>query len=131
MPNPQFPLVNCERGAPMGRTTFGTPEHAENKIRVFQVNIDSGGYDDGGAYWGLGKPLYCATDGADYRQFTRATTRLEAVAKLEIPRAQLARAPVREFAIWQALAGPYPELPHITDKGRPLFEKLLTLGFWS
>ena len=125
----QFPHVNCQYGAPMGRPSFGTPEHAEHKIRVFRVNLDSGGYDDGGAYWGIGQALYCATDGADYRQFLRATSRLAAIAALEIPRARLAHAPVREFAVWQALAGPAPLRPHLNDKGRPVFEKLLELGF--
>jgi hypothetical protein len=46
------------RGAPMGRPAFG---HGGNPIEPFilrRIRINSGGYDDGGAYWGLGAPLY-------------------------------------------------------------------------
>lgn len=123
----QFPDVSARYGAPMGRASSGTPDNAESKIRVFRVNLDSGGYDDGGAYWGHGGPLFCATDGGDYRQFVRANSRLAAIAALEIERAKLARPPLREFAMWRALAG--ENLAHLNDKGRPLFLQLCELGF--
>lgn len=54
-------------------------------VRLFRVNLDSGGYDDGGAYWGIGAPLYCATNGADYIEFTRADNRFHAMALLNLP----------------------------------------------
>lgn len=123
----QFPDVSCKYGAPMGRSSFGTPDHAEGKIRVFRVNLDSGGYDDGGAYWGTGQPLFCATDGAEYRQFIRASSRLAAIAELEIERDKLARPPIREFNTWKTLAG--ENLQHLNDRGRPLFLRLCELGF--
>lgn len=123
----QFDDVSGRYGAPMGRTTYGTPENAAGKIRLFRVVLDSGGYDDGGAYWGHGGALYCATDGEDYRDFVRASSRLAAIAALEIERGQLARPPLREFATWQALAG--ENLQHLNDKGRPVFMKLRELGF--
>jgi hypothetical protein len=31
---------------------------APHKLYLSRVAIDSGGYDEGGAYWGLGQPLY-------------------------------------------------------------------------
>lgn len=83
----QFNDVNSQYGAPMGRQGHGLPCHTEGEgrtIRLFRVRLDSGGYDDGGAYWGIGQRLYCATDGADYRQFVRADNRFHACALLEI-----------------------------------------------
>lgn len=64
------PDVNCKHGAPMGR-----PSHAEytdksgrtfelvvngdaRPFRLVRCPLDRGGYDRGGAYWGLGAPLY-------------------------------------------------------------------------
>jgi hypothetical protein len=45
-----------------------------------RVRLDAGGYDEGGAYWGRGGPLYHAceyrTDGLDY--FFRARDRQHA-----------------------------------------------------
>lgn len=80
----QMKKVNCQYGAPMGRAAYGIPQDGE-KYRLYHMKLDSGGYDDGGAYWGIGAPLYCAEDvEGDYRQFTRARTRREAAAKLGI-----------------------------------------------
>ena len=85
----QFPNVNGTYGAPMGRRE--SPHH-EGKIRLFRVRLDSGGYDNGGAYWGLGKALYCAlSDGG--MQFTRARSRAEAVELLNLDVNELARKP--------------------------------------
>lgn len=92
----QFPNVNSTYGAPMGRVAKGTPQKPKS-VRVFRVRLDSGGYDDGGAYWGCGLPLFCATDGEDYRQFTRTTSRLHAIADLEIPAETIARVPAGEL----------------------------------
>lgn len=75
----QFPSVDSSCGAPFGRAASCPGVAPEGKVRLFRVNLDSGGYDDGGAYWGIGTPLYCAwgtaKDGAFYRRFTRALTR--------------------------------------------------------
>lgn len=82
----QFKSVNCQYGAPIGRSAYGIPENLDPRsVRVFRVRLDAGGYDDGGAYWGHYQSLYCATDNGDYRQFIRACSRAEAIAKLEIP----------------------------------------------
>lgn len=125
MAKKQFSEVSSRYGAPMGRTDFGTPEHAQCKIRVFRVKLDSWGYDDGGAYWGGGKPLFCATDGADYRQFTRADSRLHAVAELEIEAAQLAMPPRAQFARLRYLES----MGRLGASGVVLRQKLETLGF--
>jgi len=81
-----FPKVSCKYGAPMGRMSLPIPYDADgNRVkssdprdvgkRVYRriVPIDSGGYDRGGAYWGLGKPLYCEfTADGEYVQYYRA-----------------------------------------------------------
>jgi hypothetical protein len=70
-------------GASMGRAEWGRKEEpADRSVRVFRLPIDSQGYDPGGAYWGIGEPLYCATDGETYRRFVRAQSRDQAIAKL-------------------------------------------------
>lgn len=82
----QFDNVSCRYGAPMGRSSYGTVgyEFEPRSVRLFRVNIDNGGYDDGGAYWGHGEPLYCATDDSGYREFIRAGSRFDAAALLQI-----------------------------------------------
>lgn len=68
----QFADVNSQYGAPMGRR-----EYFEEDIipcRCFRVRMVDGAYDDGGAYWGCGVPLYAAiADGVQI--FTRARSR--------------------------------------------------------
>ena len=89
----QFSLVDCSRGAPMGRSEYGADtigSQPARAVRLFRVRLDSGGYDDGGAYWGAGQPLYCAK-GEDYQRFVRAWSRYDAAVALSIPDSVLAR----------------------------------------
>ena len=79
----QFEKVDCSRGAPMGRASWGSPQYKRN-VRLFKVRLDSGGYDDGGAYWGSPGTLYCAAEGEAYRAFVRAKSRVEAADELGI-----------------------------------------------
>lgn len=79
----QFPWVAGMYGAPRGRSTSPLGK-TPRSIRLFRVRLDSGGYDDGGAYWGLGAPLYCATCPEGGRQFVRAKNRATAAALLNI-----------------------------------------------
>lgn len=102
MSSKQFPPVDCSRGAPMGRAQWHEPPTVPRSVRVFRVRLDSQGYDDGGAYWGAGKPLYCATDGAGYRMFTRADTRLQAIDEFRLS-AHLLRAGCPEYKRLRAL----------------------------
>ena len=78
----QMPEVDCKHGAPMGRL-HGIAKLPTGKVRLFRVKLDSGGYDDGGAYWGLGERLYCATDDADFTHYLRAPDRWEASYKFQ------------------------------------------------
>ncbi len=80
----QASQVSCKYGAPMGRSSHGAVVPGR-KVRLIQLNIDSGGYDDGGAYWGLGKTLYMAwTEDTEYEGYIRANSRKEAAAELGI-----------------------------------------------
>ena len=49
------------RGAAIGRTSHAHPP--AGRCRLFRVRV-SGGYDDGGAYWGTVNPVYCLRQGA-------------------------------------------------------------------
>ncbi len=81
----QFNDVNTSRGAPMGRPHAHTLDVTPKSVRLFKVRLDSGGYDDGGAYWGTGQTLWCARDSQGAEQFVRASTRIAAAASLGIP----------------------------------------------
>jgi hypothetical protein len=52
--------VSCRYGAPMGRRSDNPDLFDGIKIRLCRVHLYDGAYDKGGAYWGMGKPLYCA-----------------------------------------------------------------------
>ncbi len=69
--------VSSKYGAPMGRHTGPTISYG-GKVNLQRVHIDRGGYDSGGAYWGLGAPLYwcCNEDGEE--GFIRARDRSDA-----------------------------------------------------
>ena len=65
MSSPKLCDVGSKYGAPMGRNgcrplNFNAPL----KFYLRRVPLNSGGYDSGGAYWGLGSPLYyaCSVD---------------------------------------------------------------------
>ena len=54
------PKVNTRRGAPMGRRNVNLIGKDEkiHKTTTRRIYLNYGGYDSGGAYWGLGSPLY-------------------------------------------------------------------------
>jgi len=73
------PDVNCRYGAPMGRHTG--PDYldtAAGKLYLRRIPVNRGGYDAGGAYWGIGKPLYYVEDQDGNSQFLRASSRDDA-----------------------------------------------------
>jgi hypothetical protein len=70
--------VNGKFGAPMGRSNIGV--RPNKRIYDCFVPLDNGGYDRGGAYWGLAihgtKPLRVAyTKDLSYVEFYRAFER--------------------------------------------------------
>lgn len=74
--------VNCRYGSPLGRVSWckaGTSPKPSD-IRSQRIRLDSGGYDEGGAYWGHGSPMYYVTDvGETFEFFARERSRGAAV----------------------------------------------------
>jgi len=73
--------VGGRYGAPMGRRAHVLDPGA-GVVTVRRVTLDPGGYDSGGAYWGLGLPLWRAIDGDGSPDYFRAASRgaaLEAI----------------------------------------------------
>ena len=66
--------VNCKNGAPMGRIQNSENDKPTSlKIYDRKVNLNSGGYDKGGAYWGLPNNLRVEfTKTLKYVRFYRA-----------------------------------------------------------
>lgn len=75
MTSPRLPEVSSRYGAPLGRRSDNVLASGPNRIRLFRVPINSGGYDSGGAYWGLGAPLWCAIDVDGSTVYFRARNR--------------------------------------------------------
>jgi hypothetical protein len=75
------PAVNCQYGAPMGRSSdhlSGLIVEPQEKVTLRRIRINSGGYDSGGAYWGLGQPLFwwsITQEGEESSGFLRASSR--------------------------------------------------------
>lgn len=100
MPEHKFERGFNEYGAFMGRSEYGDLENAR-RVRLFRVRLDASGYDNGGAYWGLGLPLWCALaedmsadlirPASDARDFVRAASRKEAAELLGLKNEQLIR----------------------------------------
>lgn len=75
------PHVDAKYGAPMGRMGNG-PIDPDGRIVATPVDLDEGGYDDGGAYWGLrpaGQSLYCVQDGWGHFAFADAASAQDAI----------------------------------------------------
>lgn len=85
----QFKRVNSQYGAPMGRHSAPHLDLAPRSVRLFKVALDSGGYDDGGAYWGHGGTIWAAVDRDGDMQTVRAASRERAAFELDIPNTAL------------------------------------------
>jgi hypothetical protein len=63
------PPAGSARGAPFGRPSASRNEISAppQQFYLTKIRINAGGYDPGGAYWGVGQPLYYFTteDGAE------------------------------------------------------------------
>lgn len=72
------------RGASMGRYGVSHPgDEPTSKFTLQRVYLDNGGYDQGGAYWGGGTPLYWfATDDGEISDYLRAGSRESAKAQI-------------------------------------------------
>lgn len=81
-------------GARMGMAEYGEVSD-DDKIRVFELPLDSQGYFRNGAYFGIGQKLYIAINVAEneneYRRIVRASSRSAAIEALRIPTKNLIR----------------------------------------
>jgi hypothetical protein len=70
-------------GADMGRRSEKPTIFGAGRVRLQKVELDRGGYDNGGAYWGSGVQLWCAwTNDGEFTSYLRAPTRAGAVAEI-------------------------------------------------
>jgi hypothetical protein len=53
-----------------------------NRFYLRRIDINKGGYDSDGIYFGIGKPLYYFTNGLVY-DYLRATDRGDAISKVK------------------------------------------------
>lgn len=71
--------VSSRYGAPMGRDSEPLASFAGRKLTLARVRMVDGGYDSGGAYWGIGAPLYCVEcSETGIRHYLRACDRNKA-----------------------------------------------------
>lgn len=86
-------MGDTARGASHGRrsTQIDASELPPRSVYLSRVKIDSGGYDEGGAYWGVGHPLYCAytDDHNQYCEYVWASSRSDAAHQLGLTSEQL------------------------------------------
>lgn len=84
----QLDNVSSRYGSPMGRRdSTGLESCVPRFVRLQRIRLDAGGYDSGGAYWGLRRPgesLFVAEDGDGNRQFVSAGSRAQAALILGI-----------------------------------------------
>lgn len=76
--------VSCKYGAPVGRYTG--PDFLDTsagKVYLRRVPLDQGGYDKGGAYWGIGQPLWEVLDQDGNGTIFRAGSRDKAKALVQ------------------------------------------------
>lgn len=67
-----IPPVNGKYGAPMGRPNIGDKPKDGVKVYTKRINLVDGGYDAGGAYWGIGPQLTVSfTADLKYVEFKR------------------------------------------------------------
>lgn len=86
--NPSHVNVSSWRGAPMGRRDTAPIEGKTDVLHLVRVKLYDYAYDKGGAYWGMGAPLYVAwSESDDYfvedaELYVRAGNREEAKDKI-------------------------------------------------
>lgn len=57
------------------------PSPTPDRLHVARARMSAcGAYDQGGAYWGTGAPLYCAWTAEGFRRYFRAPSRRAALA---------------------------------------------------
>ena len=75
-----FRPVDARYGAPMGRRDGSTPISTTKRLCA-RRGYGTGGYDTGGAYWGLPQNIWAVWNAGEYdtRKYVRASSRDEAM----------------------------------------------------
>lgn len=113
MSEPRLPKAYSRYGSSMGRRDTRADCDESIKFRVYEVSI-ADGYDNGGAYWGSGEPLFRAVgesetaDGGECEMWFRARDRNRALDTVlrEYPKARFFKGRTSE-----------PKLTAITSSG--------------
>jgi hypothetical protein len=79
LPDPGW-MNDRQRGAGLGRD-IAAPSRSL-RFRLGRVPLDDGGYDKGGAYWGIGKPLWFASNQDGEGLWLRAECRADAMSAI-------------------------------------------------
>lgn len=75
-----IPKVSCKYGAPMGRMSASD---VVGKCKLQRMNMSSCGcYDESGAYWGCGDPMFVCEDADGDHIYLRASSRKDAKQQL-------------------------------------------------
>lgn len=118
----QLSDVSSRFGALMGRRSQHLPANAQLQLVVHECPIDSQGYDEGGAYWGVsGESLWRARAEEGFECFVRAADRRAAIAEIRgmYPKATILDVPfdrwIVEFLIGYKEAALFFSL--VTDEG--------------
>jgi hypothetical protein len=89
--HPAVPTMDCRYGAPLGRANnyVACSRFYVHRIRMISYSA----YDEGGAYWGQGRPMYVAWNRDGLRIYMRASSAKEAREKAtkELKKMQLWR----------------------------------------
>lgn len=82
MPMPKLSNVSSKFGAPMGRPSSKT-ENDDQRFYLQRLDFVDGDYDEGGAYWGSGTPVWrCVSQDLEGENFFRAANREAAKAEV-------------------------------------------------
>lgn len=77
-----MPIVSYQEGRKS--LDLSTIDIKPRSLYFFKMNLDQGGFDNGGAKWSLHKPLYCVSDGTQPLAFVYASDKTEAALALEV-----------------------------------------------
>jgi len=74
-----MPKIQLSKGYSSWGAQMGRDDHAvRGRCHLQRMHIDKGGYDSGGAYWGIGRPMYVCEDSEGNQFFIRARHRSDA-----------------------------------------------------
>lgn len=95
-------LVKTKYGAPIGRGS-DKPSFNAQRVTIHNVPIDSGGYDDGGAYWGIGQTIFAFIDsdgGIEYSRHASSRAAIDHALENYAPETVVTFEPIHSTIYW-------------------------------